>query len=290
MAGGPAEDLTPDLPQYTLRGFDISRNGACLAFDAVYENCYWFYCIALGTEGFGSPQLVHRAREETWGCHLSRDGALLAVKSTHRAPHSRRYTTLVFDTNSGEQVAELWDGSGYSVEPIQFSPLRGDEQLLAASNAGGALRPLLWDPRSNARHDLAPPSADGPVLCRWTGPPTEVDCWFRQRRRDTKASSSTILTKKLYTRFNTIQAVFAAAPDPTTRERRPVFSRRTVRFGRSGTMPPIPLAAALVDYNRQTQAGTPSQPVPARTRLAFGQLSQFRRRFRPGVAGNAIRK
>ena len=164
MAGGPAEDLTPDLPQYTLRGFDISRNGACLAFDAVYENCYWFYCIALGPEGFGSPQLVHRVLEETWGCHLSRDGALLAVKSTHRAPHSRRYTTLVFDTNSGEEVAELWDGSGYSVEPIQFSPLQGDEQLLAASNASGVLRPLLWEPRSNVRQDLAPPSAEGPVL------------------------------------------------------------------------------------------------------------------------------
>jgi len=90
--------------------------------------------------------------------------ALLAVKSTHRAPHSRRYTTLVFNANSGEQVAELWDGSDYSVEPVQFSPLRGDERLLAASNASGALLPLLWDPRSNERRDVTVPSAEGPVL------------------------------------------------------------------------------------------------------------------------------
>ncbi|MYC97096.1 MAG: S9 family peptidase [Caldilineaceae bacterium SB0661_bin_32] len=165
LTGGPAEDLTPDLPPYTLRGFDISRNGACLAFDAVYDNRYWFYCIALASDGSSSPpQLVYTAREETWACHLSYDGALLAVKSTHRAPHSRRYTTLVFNTNSGEHVAELWDGSDYSVEPVQFSPLRGDERLLAASNASGALLPLLWDPRSNERRDITVPSAAGSVL------------------------------------------------------------------------------------------------------------------------------
>ena len=163
MAGGTPEDLTPDLPPYTLRGFDISRNGSCLAFDAVYGNRYWFFCIWLEPDGIGSPQLVYKAREETWACNLSYDGSLLAVKSTHRAPHSRRYTTLAFNTHSGEQVAELWDGSDYSVEPVQFSPVQGDDRLLAASNASGALRPLLWDPRTNERRGVTVPSAVGPV-------------------------------------------------------------------------------------------------------------------------------
>ncbi|MYJ79854.1 MAG: S9 family peptidase [Caldilineaceae bacterium SB0670_bin_27] len=163
MAGGKPEDLTPDLPPYTLRGFDISRNGDFLAFDAVYGNRYWVFCISLEPDGIGSPRLVYKAREETWACHLSYDGSLLAVKSTHRAPHSRRYTTLAFNTNSCEQVAELWDGSDYSVEPVQFSPVQGDERLLAASNASGALLPLLWDPRTNERRDITVPSAVGSV-------------------------------------------------------------------------------------------------------------------------------
>ena len=164
-AGGPPEDLTPNLPPYTLRGFDISRNGACLAFDAVYDNRYWFHCIELEPDGTPSaPRLLYTAQEETWACHLSQDGQLLAVKSTHRAPHSRRYAVLVFDTASGEQVAELWDGFDFNVEPVQFSPLRGDERLLAASTAGGALLPLLWDPRSNERRDLAMPAAEGSIL------------------------------------------------------------------------------------------------------------------------------
>ncbi|MXX25076.1 MAG: S9 family peptidase [Caldilineaceae bacterium SB0668_bin_21] len=164
-AGGPAEDLTPELPPYTLRGFDISRDGACLAFDAVYDGYYWFYCIALESDGVPStPNLVYRALEEAWACHLSYDGSLLAVKSTHRAPHSRRYTVLAFDTKSGRQVAELWDGFDYSVEPVQFSPLHGDDRLLTTTTASGALQPLLWDPRTNDRRDLPMPTAEGSTL------------------------------------------------------------------------------------------------------------------------------
>ena len=164
-AGGPPVDLTPQLPIYTLRGFDISRDGACLAFDAVYENRYWFYCLELYAEGsFSPPRLVYSDQQETWACHLSHNGSLLAVKSTMRAPHSRRYTTLVFDTASGERVAELWDGSDYSVEPVQFSPLAGDDRLLATTTAGGALQPLLWNPRAGDRCDLAMPSAKGSAL------------------------------------------------------------------------------------------------------------------------------
>ncbi len=164
-AGGPPVDLTPLLPIYTLRGFDISRDGACLAFDAVYENRYWFYCLDLYADGsFSPPRLVYSDTQETWACHLSHDGSLLAVKSTMRAPHSRRYTTLVFDTASGERVAELWDGADYSVEPVQFSPLAGDDRLLATTTAGGALQPLLWDPRAGDRCDLAMPSATGSAL------------------------------------------------------------------------------------------------------------------------------
>ena len=155
LAGGPARDLTPDLPPYTLRGFDISRSGNRLAFDAVFDNRYWFYCVTLRPDGTCSPpRLIYAAKEETWACHLSYDGALLAVKSTHRAKHSRRYTTLVFETRSGRQIAELWDGIDFSVEPVQFSPLPGDDRLLVTSTTQGALRPLLWHPRTNQRREL----------------------------------------------------------------------------------------------------------------------------------------
>lgn len=155
FTGGPPHDLTPDLPPYTLRGFDISRSGNRLAFDAVYRNRYWFYCLALRADGSCTPpQLIYATDEEAWACHLSRDGALLAIKTTRRAPRSRRYSTLVFDTESGARIAELWDGFDDSVEPVQFSPLPDDDRLLAATTAHGALRPVLWNPRTNQRRDL----------------------------------------------------------------------------------------------------------------------------------------
>ena len=37
FTGGPPYDVTFDLPLYTLRGFDISRNGNRLAFDAAWS-------------------------------------------------------------------------------------------------------------------------------------------------------------------------------------------------------------------------------------------------------------
>ena len=170
FTGGPLYDLKPDLPPYTLRGLDISRNGNRLAFDAVYENRYWFYCVTLGVDGsISSPRLVCATDEETWACHLSHDGGLRAIKSTWRAPHSRRYSTLVFDTESGEQIAELWYGFDYSVEPVQFSAVPGDDRLLATTTAHGALRLLLWNPRTHERHDLAlPVSNDAALPLDWS--------------------------------------------------------------------------------------------------------------------------
>ena len=170
FTGGPPYDLTPDLPPYTLRGFDISRNGNRLAFDAVYENRYWFYCVTLGADGsISPPRLVCATDEETWACHLSHDGGLLAIKSMWRVPHSRRYSTLVFDTESGEQIAELWDGFENSVEPVQFSPVPGDERLLATTTAHGALRLLLWNPRTRERHDLTmPENKDAALPLDWS--------------------------------------------------------------------------------------------------------------------------
>ena len=46
-AGGEPIDLTPDLPPYTLRGLDISRDGRSLAFDAVGDGRYRHYLIDL---------------------------------------------------------------------------------------------------------------------------------------------------------------------------------------------------------------------------------------------------
>jgi dienelactone hydrolase len=161
-AGGDPLDLTPDLPPYTLRGLDISRDGRTLAFDAVGEGVYRHYLVSLA-EG-GPPRLLAESRIETWEAILSYDGAMLAVKSSERAGGRRRYSTRVLDTASGALLGELWDGPEHSVEPICFAPLPGDSRLLVSTTIhDGFLRPAVWDLSSGERHDLPLDALEGEV-------------------------------------------------------------------------------------------------------------------------------
>jgi acetyl esterase/lipase len=163
--GGEPQDLTPDLPPYTLRGFDISRAGNLLAFNPVNADGFQLYVIALGPgDQASAPRLVYRSEFETWESKLSYGGELAAMQSTQRAGGARRYSTLVFDVASGQQIAELWDGPEHSVEPVAFAPRPGDTRLLATTTRSGFNRPLVWDPRTDERRDLALDGLEGEVL------------------------------------------------------------------------------------------------------------------------------
>ena len=287
--GGPSVDLTPDLPPYTLRGFDICRGGNCLAFDAVYENRYWFFCLDLCADGaFSPPRLIYSARQETWACHLSHDGGLLAVKSTERAPHSRRYTILVFDTSSGEQVVELWDGFDYGVEPVQFSPLPGDDRLLAMSTAGGSLQPLLWNPRTNERRDLTLPSSIGSALpLDWSPDGSRILVQTKTEEHlglfiyDLSDGELLPLQHSPGTfrgrggTYHTGTAASFFAPDGT------VWAQWS-----DATNPPRLL---LLTACYPPEPVLPVADCPDRPPLALGQLSKFRRGIHPGLVGTARR-
>lgn len=165
FAGGEAHDITPELPPYTLRGFDVSQAGNRIAFNPVNEDGFQLYCIDLGPRGgHGPPRLIYRSPWETWESYLSFDGELAAMQSTERAGGMRRYSTLVIDTASGEQIAELWDGPEHSVEPVAFSPVAGDFRLLATTTRTGYKRPLIWNPRTGQRFDLALEELEGEVI------------------------------------------------------------------------------------------------------------------------------
>ncbi|NJM05771.1 S9 family peptidase [Candidatus Gracilibacteria bacterium] len=162
FAGGAAVDLTPDLPPYTLRGFDISRDGRTLAFDAVGEGLYRHYVLDL--QSANPPRLIAENSTETWEAILSYDGALLALKSSARADGRRRYSTAVLDTASGLVRGELWDGPEHSVEPVLFSPVPGDARLLVSTTIhAGFLRPALWDYRTGTREDIVLPELVGEI-------------------------------------------------------------------------------------------------------------------------------
>ncbi len=161
--GGAPEDLTPEMKPYTLRGVDVSHTGNLLAFNPVNEDGFQICCLDLGPEGqFGTPRQLYRNEYEVWMAIPSHQGELVACISTERAK-MRRYSTLVFDTVTGEQVGELWDGLEYSVEAVAFAPLPGDMRLLARTSRSGFVRPVIWNPLSGERTDLELPELVGEV-------------------------------------------------------------------------------------------------------------------------------
>ena len=146
--------VTPDLPPFMLRGFNISKSGQVIAFNAVDETGFNYYRIRRESSDYlTEPHLLFKTKSETWDAHLSYDGLLLAVKSTARAEGKRNYSTLLFDME-GMQVAELWDGDDASVEPSRFSPIANDLRLLATTTRSGVRRPFIWDAANNERREL----------------------------------------------------------------------------------------------------------------------------------------
>lgn len=160
--GGAAEDLTPAMRPYTLRGFEISRAGNLVAFMAVNADGYQLVGIDLAADGTpDNLRTIYQSKWETWEAVLSAQGEFVAMQSTARASGMRRYSTIVINTATGYLLRELWDGLEYSVEPAAFAPVAGDLRLLVTSTRTGFNRPVIWNPYTNERTDLALPELEG---------------------------------------------------------------------------------------------------------------------------------
>lgn len=162
--GGEAENITPTLDPFTLRGMYICRSGRRLAFTAVNDNGYQLYTLDFTPDGKTTPpQRIYQTQDETWESIISYDGELIAAKSSARAKGKRNYSILIFNAK-GEQIAELWDGDEHSTQPFAFSPVANDFRLLATTTRSGFTRPLIWHPQTNERHDIELPNMLGDVM------------------------------------------------------------------------------------------------------------------------------
>jgi dipeptidyl aminopeptidase/acylaminoacyl peptidase len=85
------------------------------------------------------------------------------IATTDRA-RVQHFNLIAFDTATGKQTAELWDGEGTSLEPLLFSPQPGDLRLIGTTNRSGLKRPFLWNPSTGERTDLELPELTGEVV------------------------------------------------------------------------------------------------------------------------------
>src|ERR687886_3027264 len=163
FAGGAPQDVTPDLPSYSPAGFAISQAGNRIGLTVADPEGYHLYGLDLGPDGtVGAPRPLYHSTKAAFGPTLSQGGEIAVIASTERTGKPQ-FSLLAFDTASGAQIGELWDGPDSSIHPSAFAPLAGDARLLATTNRTGLKRPLLWNPRTGERSDLALADLDGEI-------------------------------------------------------------------------------------------------------------------------------
>lgn len=175
FAGGPAEDLTPDLPPYSSWDLTSARGGTGLAFILADPAGFQVYALDLAADGTpGPPRRLHQSASMLQKPALSYDGELMAFASCEQAGQLH-FNIVALDSRDGTVLGELGDGPESSVEPVMFAPLPGDARLLATTNRSGATRPLVWNARTGERTDLDLPGVAGEVRpLDWSADGTEL--------------------------------------------------------------------------------------------------------------------
>jgi dienelactone hydrolase len=162
FGGDGVQDMTPDLPEYTL--VDPTTDGAGSRMGLTVPGPDGFDSFIVGIAGGipGKPRRISRTAKTSFGPFFSHDGMVAAVVSAERFG-GLDYTISSFNSETGAFLHELSDDSS-RVEPAEFSPVSGDARLLAMSNRSGAMRPLVWDPLTGARDDLDVQNIEGDAV------------------------------------------------------------------------------------------------------------------------------
>jgi dipeptidyl aminopeptidase/acylaminoacyl peptidase len=164
FAGGEPQDLTLDLPPYSSWAWSSTASGSHFGFMAADAEGFHIYSLETEANGeAGRPRRLFHSRKLALGPTYSAAGEIAVVATTDRAT-LLHYNLIALDTARGEQIAELWDGPGTSLEDVLFSPRAGDLRMAATTNRSGAKRPLIWNPGTGERIDLELPDLAGEVF------------------------------------------------------------------------------------------------------------------------------
>jgi dipeptidyl aminopeptidase/acylaminoacyl peptidase len=161
---GEAQDITPEWLPYSTLGYLSSGSGSHFGFVRCDDDGFRTYSIQTKANGeIGAPFKLFHSSKMVFGPFYSFAGEVAVVATTDRAT-VQDFNLVAFDTATGDQIAELWDGSGTSLEPQLFSPQPGDFRLVGMTNRSGLKRPFIWNPRTNERMDLDFPDLTGEVV------------------------------------------------------------------------------------------------------------------------------
>lgn len=159
--GKELQDMTPGVPDYTLVEPSVDDTSSHLGVTVPGPDGFDSYVVDIAGDQPENPRMINRSKKMSSGPTFSHDGSVSLVASSERFG-GLDFTLTSFDTERGSRLMELADEAS-RIEPAEFSPLAGDQRVLAMSNRSGVMRPLIWDTVKGTRTDLATESLEGDV-------------------------------------------------------------------------------------------------------------------------------
>ncbi len=156
--GGEPVDMTPDMSPYASFFIEQSHDGHVTGFVTAGAHGFEFFVIRDGD----SPWRIAQFNQLSVGPTLSYGGEI-AVVSTAEYSGTLDTCLVAIDTVNGQEIARLSDGNEVKHSFGSFSPLARDFRMLATTNRSGYDRPLIWNPKTGERHDLAIDEIPGEV-------------------------------------------------------------------------------------------------------------------------------
>jgi dipeptidyl aminopeptidase/acylaminoacyl peptidase len=151
FAGGADEPLVPGLEPAYSAGLAIADDGT-VAVGRATDDGVTLHVVRPGTD----PALVYAHRQDAHLGALSRDGRMLVIAhSEHGDSRHMALRALSLDAEgSATTVAELWDGEGLGLDPVDFAPVAGDDRLLVIHERHGRAQLLIWNPADGTEEEL----------------------------------------------------------------------------------------------------------------------------------------
>ncbi|MBI2761765.1 MAG: S9 family peptidase [Chloroflexi bacterium] len=201
--------------------------------------------------GEGKPERIYSHRENAYVSGLSRDESLLCI--THSEHGDSTHPALrVLGLGSGTRH-DLWDGPGLGLRAAGWSPVAGDQRLLAMHERLDAKRPLIWAPQTGEQRDL-PFVLPGEVSASWY-PDAKALLMIHDHRGRSELYRYDLDSETL-TRIETEPGTISAArvrPDGAI----------WYHWSRSSTAPVIRTLAAPIARDSSGGSGQGATPAPA---------------------------
>ncbi|KAA9154063.1 S9 family peptidase [Amycolatopsis acidicola] len=146
FAGGERQPAIPDVHDGYPAGLEIGHKLVAVGVSTDDGS-------RLFAHADGKTSEFYSSKDDAGVASLSRDESLLAIAHSEHGD-SRHPAVRVLSTGDFSAVAEKWDGEGKGLDPLEFSPVAGDQRLLVLHERRGREELLIWDVAEDTETEL----------------------------------------------------------------------------------------------------------------------------------------